>query len=423
MTGNIGADRSGIGWRGRRKSMLIRATLAQNIGTGCAFAGLGLSVLALQQRYDASLGSAALGLSITVLSMMGLGPLIAGLIARFGIRSVMSAGVLISSAGYVALAYAPSLPLALMACALLIGPGGALFAVLPPAILASGWYPEARGKAMGIVYLPILATILPLLGVTIIQRYGLPSFYLTLATTHLLLLPLMLGVVEASTEPAHSQDLTEDNASGATQGIFHDRIFWLIALGNGILNGAAIVGSAHMLPIVTGYGASMQTGAALLTVSNGMSILGSLIAGYACDRIGAAKTLGLVALGFALAWSLIAITGWLPVLAVSAILIGTCGAAVFPPVSALTVQVFGMKALPKVLGLLSMFALPFTFSMAPAAGQLHDMFGGYRPVFIGMILVCVTAAAAYIWINWQLARRGKGAPTMPHADPLPSGPV
>ena len=422
MTGNIGADRSGIGTRGRRKGMLIRATLAQNIGTGCAFGGLGLSVLALQQRYDASLGSAALGLSITVLSLMGLGPLIAKLIARFGIRSVMSAGVLISSAGYVALAYAPSLPLALMACALLVGPGGALFAVLPPAILASGWYPEARGKAMGIVYLPILATILPLLGVTIIQRYGLPSFYLTLAAAHLLLFPLMLGVVEASAEPAHAQNSTEE-ATGATQEIFKNRIFWLIALGNGILNGAAIVGSAHMLPIVTGYGASMQTGAALLTVSNGMSILGSLIAGYACDRIGAAKTLGLVGLGFALAWSLIAITSWLPVLAVSAILIGTCGAAVFPPVSALTVQVFGMEALPKVLGLLSMFALPFTFAMAPAAGQLHDIFGGYRPVFVGMILVCLTAAAAYIWIHWQLARRIRTAPAMPCATSVSSGSV
>lgn len=421
MTESASADQSGIVWGKRRTGMLIRATVAQNVGTGCAFGGLGLSVLALQQRYDASLGAAAIGLSITVLSMMALGPLIAGLIARCGLRFVMSAGVLTSAIGYVALAYAPSLPLALTACALLIGPGGAMFAVMPPAVLASGWCREARGRAMGFVYLPIVAMLLPLFGVTIIQHYGLASFYLSLAAAHLLLFPLMLGVIEAPTEAPHQQDSSGDKAStSATRRIIQSRIFWLMALSNGVLSGTAIVGAAHMLPIFTEYGQTMQAGATLLTFANIASILGTLLAGYACDRIGSARTLGVIALAWALAWALIAVTGWLPILATSAILIGICNAAVFPPVSTLSVQVFGMGALPRVLGLLSIFTLPFTFLMPPVVGHFHDIFDSYRPVFIALIVACLVPATAYIWISWHLSRPRRSSPVNSGAALLPS---
>lgn len=142
----------------------------------------------------------SVGLSLTVFSMTLLGPIIARLISHLGLRTVMTSGVLTSMVGYLFLAFAPTMLLALAACALLIGPGAALFAALPPAILASGWYPDARGKVMGIAYLPLFVTFIPLIGVDIIQRYGLTSFYLTIVAVHLLLLSLMFGVADPPTE-------------------------------------------------------------------------------------------------------------------------------------------------------------------------------------------------------------------------------
>lgn len=396
----------GFEWRGRGGAMLFRAMLAQNVGTGCAFGGLGVSVLALQDRFHASLGMATMGLSLTVLSMTALGPLIAGLIARWGLRAVMSTGVLMSMLGYLALAYAPSLPLALAACALMIGPGAALFAALPPAVLAGSWFPHARGSALGIAYLPLFVTFIPLLGVTIIQRYDLTAFFVSLAALHLLLLPLMLGVIEARLDAPVEVGSTDGPAAGTAQGaILGSAIFWLIVLGDGILNGTAIAGSAHMLPIVEQYGASIDTGALLLSISGGGSILGSLLAGYACDRVGAAKTLGLAALGFAVAWGLIAATAWLPALIAAAFLIGVCGASVFPPASALSVEVFGIDALPKVLGLLGLMTLPFTFAMSPVAGWLHDSSNSYQPVFAGLIAACLIAAATFLGMSRHLERK------------------
>lgn len=388
----------------RGGAMLIRATLAQNVGTGCAFGGLGVSVLAFQDRFHAYLGTATMGLSLVVLTMTALGPLIGGLIARWGLRTVMSTGVLTSLIGYLALAYAPNILLALAACGLLIGPGAALFAALPPAILAGGWYPHARGRVMGVAYLPLFVTFLPLLGVGIIQRFGLTSFYLFLALLHLLLMPLVLSVVEPPPEPAAAHHEATPEGAGASQRILLSGVFWLIMLGDGILNGTAIAGSAHTLPVVTEYGISIETGAVLLAISGAASILGSLLAGYACDKVGAARSLGLASLGFAIAWALIAMGGWLPTLTVSAVLVGLCGAAVFPPISALVIQIYGIESLARVLGLLGIMTLPFTFAMSPAAGWLHDLSGSYKVVCIGLISLCAGAAAIFFAISRRHGR-------------------
>jgi len=406
MTEDVSAKKFRGEWGGRGSGMVLRAMLAQNVGTGCAFGGLGVSVLALQDRFHTSLGLATMGLSLTVLSMTALGPVIAGLIARWGLRGVMSTGVLVSLLGYLALAFAPSLALALAACALLIGPGAALFAALPPAVLAGGWFPHSRGKALGIAYLPLFVTVIPLLGVSIIQRYGLTGFFVSLAGLHLLLFPLMLGVTEPPIETLSEPDAVSRPAGGSGQSaVLGSAIFWLIVLGDGILNGTAIAGSAHMLPIVEQYGISLETGALLLSISGGGSILGSLLAGYACDRVGPAKTLGLAALGFAIAWALIAATAWLPILIAAAFLIGFCGASVFPPASALSVQVFGIEALPRVLGLMGLMTLPFTFAMSPAAGWLRDISANYEPVLAALIAACLTAAITFFAMNRHLEQK------------------
>jgi len=388
----------------RRGGMLLRAMLAQNVGTGCAFGGLGVSVLALQERFHSSLGTATMGLSLAVLSMTAFGPLIAGLIGRFGLRLVMTSGVATSLIGYFALAYAPTMPFALAACALLIGPGSALFAALPPAVLASGWYPEDQGKVMGIAYLPLFVTFIPLLGVGIIERNGLTAFYMSIVALHVLLLPLMLGIQDPPVERPAEHDGAAPSGISAREIMLCNSLFWLIVLGDGILNGTAIAGSAHMLPIVKEYGVPVETGALLLSVSGASSILGSLIAGYACDRVGPARTLALASSGFALAWALIAISGWLPTLVISSFLIGFCGASVFPPISALAVQVFGIDALPKVLGLLGIATLPFTFVMSPAAGWLHDLSGNYESSFAALVGLCLLAGATFLGIDRRLRR-------------------
>jgi MFS family permease len=107
--------------------MLVRSFFAQNIAVGCSFGGFAVSVLAVEERYQASRAMAEMILALTLLSMSLLAPLAGGMIVRIGIRMTMIIGVLLSAAGYLTLAFAPTMAIVLAASALLIGPGAALF--------------------------------------------------------------------------------------------------------------------------------------------------------------------------------------------------------------------------------------------------------------------------------------------------------
>ena len=401
MTENVSAYNGSYKRQGQPGGMLLRATLAQNVGTGSAFGGLSISILALQSRYDASLTLAAMALSLTVLAFSSIGPLVAKLIARFGLRIVMCTGAATSMVGYVVLAYAPSMAMALAACGLLIGPGVALFATLSPAVLASGWFPDAPGKAMGITYLPVCATIIPLIGLPIIEHHGLKVFFLSLAGLHLLLMPLMLGIIESEARPVA---INEPAATSPTSYV-RRTLFWLIVVGMGLLSGMAIAGATHLLPIVTESGSSMQAGATLLALTGGVAIPGSLIAGYLCDSLGPARTLVLTALAFAGAWLILVFSAWLPAMTVAAILMGMGSAAIFPPLATLVIELFGIHAQPTLLGLIGMLTLPFTFAIPPGEGWLHDLTGSYHAVFVLSVVGCVIAMAIFFGISRYLGRR------------------
>ncbi|WP_167304734.1 MFS transporter [Sphingobium vermicomposti] len=372
--------------------MLIRAFLAQNVATGCAFGGFATSILAVQDRFDTTRGMAALALALTVLAMSGLGPLVAAMISQIGLRSTMTLGAMLAAVGYILLALVQSIEAMLAVCLLAIGPGASLLGGLPPSILAGNWHPEARGRAVGIAYIPFLVTFIPLLGVAVMQRFGLPAFFLSLAALHLFLLPVLLGVSEPpqSDQPEHAA-VDAASAGGSRPAILTQPLFWAILLGEGILQASTITGSAHIVAIAAEYGVASRWGMLLLSIKGFASIFGSVLAGLSCDRFGTARTLGLAGVGLTVSWLIISMSGWLPALALAMAIMGISGAAIFPVVTVLVAQIFGVAAFPRVLGLLGAFTLPFTFG-APVAGWLRDTMGDYRLAILLLISASLAAA-------------------------------
>jgi predicted MFS family arabinose efflux permease len=186
-------------------------------------------------------------------------------------------------------------------------------------------------------------------------------------------------------------------------------IFWAVMLGDGILNAVAIAGASHIVPIAIEHGTSPKAAALLLSVMGGASILGSILSGVLSDRIGAAQTLALAALGSAAGWSIVAFTGWLPAMALATLMMGACAASVFPPINVVMAQAFGAAALPRVMGLLGACMLPFTFGMPPAAGWLRDISGNYGSVMTTFISVCLLVALMFFLMSRAIAR-GVAAP-------------
>ncbi|WP_313801522.1 MFS transporter [Sphingobium sp.] len=391
---------------GQGRFMVVRAFLAQNVAVGCAFGAFGVSVLPLQERFGASRGGATLALALCVLVMGLVSPLIGALIGRIGLRRMMTIGTLVSAAGYALLAVAPNMTAVLLLYALPIGVGLAMFGPFPASVLASNWFPENPGPALGIVNMPLFIALLPVLGLILIRDHGLAVFYLALAGLHLLIVPFMLGVSDGP--------VSRDRPHAVGHGhVAHDMlparavlcrpVFWAMCVGAGYLNAAGIAGVSHLAAFAAERGVAGDDAALLLSIMGGAAIIGSLVVGLLCGRLGAARALALIAAALCLSWFVLSATLAFAPMAAAALLMGAGGAGVFPAVNMLSGRVFGQDSLPRVIGLFGLFTLPLTFCLPPLAGVLRDAAGSYGPVVL--IIIGGSAAVALVFLMM-----GRGAP-------------
>ncbi|MFD2580704.1 MFS transporter [Novosphingobium colocasiae] len=212
------------------------------------------------KKFHVSLATASLGLALAVLVISLASPLVATMISRFGLRRTMATGVVISGLGYALLAFASNMLTVLFAYALPIGAGLAMFGPFPAAVLASNWFRENPGPALGFVNIPLFLALMPLAGQAVISHYGLTSLYIILASLHLLVLPLVLGVKEAPEDTSTGSSDAASSASITTRGALARPLFWVIVLGAGTLNAAAISGMSHLFAFGLEKGHSGDTG-------------------------------------------------------------------------------------------------------------------------------------------------------------------
>ena len=381
--------------------MLFRAFVAQNTAVGLAYGGFGVCILPLQDRFDVGRGMVALGLSLVVL-MTGLtAPLVPILAQRFGLRATIVAGALLCSAGYGVLSVSTSILAALAAYALLVGPGVGLSGTLPAIMLVSGWFPNARGRATGIATMPVVIALAPVIGLAAIVEFGLPGFFLLAAGLHLATVPVLLGIREVPMTNVAGMGLATGRRSQAmtTRGILSQPLFWMVMVGAGLLNAAGITGSIHMVAVMIERGLSAPQAALLASLMGGASVMGALLFGWIGDRLGGAWALAVVAAFVAVSWATIASSAWLPLMFPAILLMGAAGPGVFNSVSLVFGHVFGAATMPRAAALFTMFSVPFTFVLPPAAGWLHDIVGHYGPVMTVIVCGGTAVAALFCWIG------------------------
>ncbi len=397
-----------------RWPMAVRGFLSQNIAIGCAFGGFGVAVGDIKARYGVSSGMASMGLALAVLTMGLASPMVARLIGRYGLRRTMLTGVLLSGLGYVALAFAPNIYVVLAAFGLLIGVGIAMCGPFPSSVLASNWFQPNAGPALGFVNMPVMVAVVPMMGVVLIKGYGLPTFFLVLAALHALLVPFVLGVSDGpggrpSRDAAHGH--AADHAAPTGAGAILSRpIFWAIVLGAGGLSAAGIVGVSHLVAFAVERGVPDAQAALLLSVMGGAAALGSLLVGVLCSRLGAANTLALMGAALAGSWLVLLSTTIYPLMFAATLVIGMCGAGVFPAVNVVGAQIFGVGLLARVLGLFTFYTLPLTFALPPAAGVLRDVSVNYDPVIAVLIGGCGAIAVLFLAVARVLAARPAVSP-------------
>ena len=382
------------------------ATVINSISTGLAFGTFGPMMLAIERTYHGTRQGTSLAIGLLLLAILLISALAARLIERLPLRLVMTGGILLGSIGYVAASAAPGIGLVIASYGLIIGPGVALFGPIACHTLVARWFRggAGQGRALGLINMPLVAAIAPLLVPHALAAFGVRHVLLGLGVIQLGLIPLVWSLRErppGATAPDGHGAAVAATAGGplALRRIVGGACFWLVALGNGVASGAGAMLSVHFVPLMVDQGHSFAQANMLYAICGGSGVLGAIVFGWLSDRIGPARALSLDCVVQALTMIVLLTRLPLPPLIAAAVVAGTCGAGVVPPLAMMLVRIYGVASFPRAYGLSMLGSMPFVFGMTPIAGLLYVRTGSYQLPFALTISALACAAVLLVMVH------------------------
>lgn len=378
--------------------MAVIAAFSHNFSVGCLFGSFSILMASVEQRLGISRELSSMGITVVTICSAVLSPIVGTLAARYSLRMLFLIGAILSALGYAVLAATQSYVFFLIAYGLLLGPGMALSGVVLPSTLVTRWFDANRGKVLGLVHVPIVVAIVPLLSSTLLARYGASFTYATLGVlVAVILIPLSLMIIDhprgesqSSASAGHSMQASPDAAT--VPQILASPRFWAFAIGSAIIIAGVVVLNTHMIPLAESWGISRTAAATLISVCALAGIPGSILWGWVADKIGGGPALTVAALGCAILWAaLLTSPSYLVALPVIALL-GLHGTASIPLVGMALSQAFGPASFSRAYGLATMMTLPFTVIGIQAASTMYVRTGSYLSVIIVLIAAFLLVA-------------------------------
>ena len=170
------------------------------------------------------------------------------------------------------------------------------------------------------------------------------------------------------------------------------RTFWLLAGGYAICGGTSngLIG-ANMIPHALDIGISHQVASLTVGIMAGLNFVGTMGAGWLCDRMDPRKVLawiyGLRAVSLFILPSVTGPAGMF----VFAVIYGLDWFATVPPVVAIAGNTFGKNSVGSIYGLIFLAHQLGGAAMAQGSGIAYDVFGDYVPSFLTGAVLAVLA--------------------------------
>ena len=393
-----------------RWRVIILLFLILNVALSVNFAAYGALVGEIQKHYGAGRALASAGLSMLTLALGLLSPVVGALMRRHSIRVLMAAGIILNAVGYLLIRWTSNIFEMLAVYALLIGPGFSLFSVVPCSTIISNWFDAGRGRAMGIINMPVGNCLMPIAAAAILSAKGLMATFTGAAMLLLCLLPLLLLFKDRPTSAsADSDNESEKHAvvptALGTITILRSPAFLILTLGVGVLTTGGLTMVTQIVSLGQESGLDV-TSASLLLAGYGLAgLAGAPLAGWLADRLGPGYAFAIIFFATIFPWlSLMAAGGSFALLMLSTLLIGVCSNATMPLFGASAAAWLGAENISLAMGLSYMLQIPFMFGAGPAAGAIYDATGSYAPTII--ILCCSFAVMGAVFLSYAAKRRG-----------------
>ncbi len=390
--------------------------MTYGISTPLAAYGVFLPILAETFGWSRGAVSAALSVNLLVGGLSGF--VIGGLADRHGPRILLMATVVMAGAAFALVGAVHALWQLYLFVGLLGGIGMSSFYLLGAATVTH-WFVTQRGLALALVLVGFnLGYVIggPL-AAWLIGAYGWRAAYamlgsgcglLTLGAALTIRLPRggEVGPRPAAIAIGHSAAM-----EATLRDALRDPRQWLLNASWLCMGGLALMVNVHIVPFARDAGIGLR-GASLALTAYGIGAAGGrLLGGVVSDRLGSVTTQRLAFLITAL--SLVALF-WAPS---HPALLGAMAAfgAGFAATDTLVVKIvpdlFGVRAIGAIMGVLALGWRSGAALGPAAAGFLYDATGSYAWAFGLAPAVALTSWACFaLALRWPVSTRGRGRP-------------
>ena len=361
--------------------------------------------------------SAAVSVNLVLYGLTA--PFAAALMERFGLRRVVSVGLLLIAAGAGLSVLARAAWQLVLTWGVLIGLGTGSMALVFAATVANAWFVKRRGLVMGIltaggaagqlVFLPVVAYLVEATSWKIASLLIAAAAVAALPLVVVLLRdrPADLGLAPYGgdrlvTPPTSVRGNAADLALAALCQAATTKPFWALA-GAFAICGATTNGliGIHFIPSAHDHGMATTTAAGLLMLVGVFDIVGTVASGWLTDRIDprwlllayySFRGVGLLLLPWLLADSVH------PSMVVFIVVYGLDWVATVPPTVVLCRRLFGDQG-TIVFGWVFASHQLGAAAAALTAGIIRESFGTYTYAWFGGAALCALAAALSIGLR------------------------
>lgn len=367
----------------------------------------------LSEEFGATRGTVSLVFSVAGFLYFVLGAFSGRLADRIGPRPVVGFGMACIGIGLVAASMADSLAAIIIFYGIGIGVGVG-FAYVPAIGAVQRWFVVQRGQASGwaVAGIGIGTMAAPPAAAWAIGMFGWRGAYVAIGIAVLVLGALATLLLRAS--PA-AMGLQPDGAPAPTTAapappgglelgaVLRHPAFWLLYVASGLNCIGTFVPFVHLAPYAMDQGLSRAEGVWLVGLIGVGSTLGRFVLGGFADRMGRGRSLSLVMLLTGLALLFWIFAQGFAALALFALAFGLFYGGFVALVPAVTADLFGLRAMSSVLGVLYTSVALGTLLGPTLAGWVFDITGSYTWPILICALGCAAAAMVVLRLPQKIA--------------------
>jgi MFS family permease len=363
-------------------------------------------------------------------------PLLGNMYDRFGGKRVIIMSLVIFGMGTVALSQVNAFWQLMIIYGFVISfaASGVSFVTTGP--LISRWFDRKRGTAMaiqtagapvgGMLIVPFSAYLLELTDwrwvwavlALLILAIGLPLAYFVLKEN-----PQQMGLEPDGGEAVDSAGRRQPTVARCApplecvrwQDAFRSAPLWQLSLAYFVCGVTTTALAIHFVPFATDQGMSPQSAATAFGLMMGLNVAGVLSAGYLSDRWGSKNLLAGVYFTRGLAYAVLIFTSGGSAIWVFVCIAGLSWIATVPLTYSLTREIYGIRAMGTLSGIVTMSHQIGGAITVWLAGWAFDRYGTYTPLWVaGAALLGVASLLAYSVRERALAARYQ--PPLPAQD-------